>query len=118
MWRCERCARQYDTCHYRYLFSPQISDATDSHWVNLFNEAAEAILGISAEALAMERLENETAYQDRLKALTLREFLFKLRVKLETYQGESKVRVSVLSASPVDYLAEAKQHLEEAKQLL
>lgn len=113
LWRCERCARQYDTCHYRYLFSPQIADATDSCWVNIFNEAAEEMLKVSAEALAMERLENETAYQEKLKALTHREFLFRLRAKMETYQGESKVRVSVLSAAPVDYASECKLLINE-----
>ena len=51
LWNCERCGRQYDSCQHRYLLSPQIADASDCCWVNLFNEAAAQIIGVSAESL-------------------------------------------------------------------
>ena len=37
-----------------------------------------------------------------------REFVFRLRIKQEVYNNEPKIRITVLSATPMDYAAEAK----------
>jgi hypothetical protein len=59
------------------LFSPQIADSTDSTWVNVFNEAGEELFGCKADVLAMEKLESEIEYTNRIKSLLHKEFLFR-----------------------------------------
>lgn len=43
----------------------------------MFNEAGEELFGCKADVLAMEKLENETEYTNRIKSLSHREFLFR-----------------------------------------
>ncbi|CAG8507909.1 6612_t:CDS:10 [Diversispora eburnea] len=50
-WYCEKCGRTFSEPNYRYIASISVADHTDSAWFQCFNDAAEIILGISANDL-------------------------------------------------------------------
>lgn len=107
IWRCEKCQKVYDRCEHRYILSIQVSDETSQTWLNVFNETGASILGISADDLHRLKLEDEEAYKKVFERALLKPFLFKLRIKQEQYQGEAKIRNTVVSAVPVNYADES-----------
>lgn len=50
-WRCEKCARSYNHCEYRYIMSMSVADSSGSVWLQCFNDVAEQIFGKKAEEL-------------------------------------------------------------------
>ena len=60
-------------------------DSTDSNWVTMFQDQGENILGVSSNELASLRENNPDSFQKVFNEATFKEFFFKLRVKMETY---------------------------------
>ncbi|GAB4838016.1 Replication protein A 70 kDa DNA-binding subunit A [Ancistrocladus abbreviatus] len=112
-WVCDRCNQEFEECDYRYLLQAQIQDHTGLTWVTAFQESGEEILGCSAKELYM--LKNEEQDDDRF-AETIRnrlfhQYLFRLKIKEETYGEEQRVKITVVKADRVDYLAEGRHLL-------
>ena len=70
-----------------------IADFTDSTWVTCFQEAAETIIGRSAQELANIREQSEDEFNKIFQEFNFQNFTFKLRVKSETWQ----VSISLLN---------------------
>jgi replication factor A1 len=49
---CVHCNHLYPQAQYRYVLSLNVADYTDSAWVNAYDEAGEALLGIPAHQYA------------------------------------------------------------------
>lgn len=113
IFRCERCQKVYDRCEYRYILSCQISDESGQTWINVFNETGAAILGVSAEELSRMKDEDEEQYKKVFERAQLQSFLLKLRVKQEMYQGEAKIRNTLVSAVPVPWTEESKRLIDK-----
>lgn len=105
-YRCERCQRLYDHCDYRYILSCQIADQTDSQWVNVFGEQAEQLLGVTAAQLATIKNDDNAHFERIMKEPLHRPLLFRVRAKMESYQGEERVRLNVIGVSKVDPVKE------------
>lgn len=113
LYRCEKCARNYDAPLHRYIFSLHVSDFSGQTWLNAFNEAGLAIFGEkSAQDLIEVKDADLTAYQKIIKEATFKQYLFRVRIKNEIYQGENKSRASILSLTRVDYVSETKMMLQ------
>jgi replication factor A1 len=50
-------------------------------------------------------------------AASFKSYVFKCRIKSESYQDESRLKVSCLSLTPVDYVAEGRFLLDEIARL-
>ncbi|EHB07109.1 Replication protein A 70 kDa DNA-binding subunit [Heterocephalus glaber] len=48
-------------------------------------------------------LSNEQAFEEVFQNANFRSFMFKIRVKLETYNDESRIKATVMDVKPVDY---------------
>nr|KAF6289714.1 replication protein A1 [Pipistrellus kuhlii] len=48
-------------------------------------------------------LSNEQAFEEIFQNANFRSFVFKIRVKLETYNDESRIKATVMDVKPVDY---------------
>ncbi|KAJ3149057.1 Replication factor A protein 1 [Geranomyces variabilis] len=117
-WRCEKCDKTYPAPQHRYLMSFSIADFTGSQWVQGFNEIGEQLLGRTAdEMVAMRESGNQTEYEAVFKAAAFKTCTFKVRAKAETYQDEVKVRVSVMSFTPMDWAAAAAEMAATVEQL-
>ena len=103
-FRCEKCCKVYGYFKWAYMLSVEIADATSSQWINVFGNEAEALLGITADALGNHRVnvgvaerlvhirrtcislqKNDSAIDSIVRRATHRERLFKLRAKAEQF---------------------------------
>ncbi|KAK7925747.1 hypothetical protein WMY93_008057 [Mugilogobius chulae] len=104
LWRCEKCDRDYPDFQYRLLLSANLADFGDNQWVTCFQETAEVLLGHSAQRLGQLRDTDEEAFNEVFQKASFKTHIFKNRVKLETYNDETRVKVTVLEVLPVDYI--------------
>ncbi|XP_029373361.1 replication protein A 70 kDa DNA-binding subunit isoform X2 [Echeneis naucrates] len=103
MFRCEKCDKEFPNFKYRLILSANIADHGDNQWVTCFQESAEAILGQNAAYLGQLKDSNETAYDEIFQQANFNTFIFRNRVKLETYNDESRIKATVLDVKPVDH---------------
>lgn len=103
LFRCEKCDREYPNFQYRLLLSANLADFGDNQWVTCFQETAEVLLGHSAERLGQLRDTDEEAFEQVFHKANFSTHIFKNRVKLETYNDETRVKVTVLEILPMDH---------------
>jgi replication factor A1 len=110
-WRCEKCDMQFQSPMWRYILSFCVCDEGGQMWMQLFNDEAEKLLGVTANQMADLRDINNTEYTQTFERAVWTTHLFKCRAKNEVYQDEAKMRVTCLSATPVDYRARSSELL-------
>lgn len=103
LYRCEKCNRDFPNFKYRLLLSANLADFGDNQWVTCFQETAEVLLGHSAESLGHLRDTDEDAFDEVFQKANFTTHIFKNRVKLETYNDETRVKVTVLEVQPIDH---------------
>uniref|UniRef100_A0A4W5MHU3 Replication protein A subunit n=1 Tax=Hucho hucho TaxID=62062 RepID=A0A4W5MHU3_9TELE len=111
MFRCEKCDKEFPNFKYRLILSANIADYGDNQWVTCFQESAEAILGQNAAYLGQLKDSNEGAFEEIFQQANFHTFVFRNRVKLETYNDESRIKATVMEVKPVD-------HKEYSKRLI
>ncbi|XP_069082241.1 replication protein A 70 kDa DNA-binding subunit [Pleurodeles waltl] len=111
LFRCEKCDKEFPSFKYRLILSANIADFGENQWVTCFQESAEAILGQNAAYLGDLKEKNEQAYEEVFQNANFRTYTFRIRVKLETYNDESRIKGTVMDVKPVD-------HKEHAKRLI
>lgn len=111
MFRCEKCDKEFPNFKYRLILSANIADYGDNQWVTCFQESAEAILGQNAAYLGQLKDSNESAFDEIFQQANFNTFIFRNRVKLETYNDESRIKATVMDVKPVD-------HREYSKRLI
>lgn len=121
-----------------YILGLNVSDHTGQTWLSAFNEQALPILGnVSANELVALKDQDQTRYEQVVQSAVFKTYNFKVRAKMENYQvccwavvgwtfpawnvanegdfveqDEQKVKLSVVSATPVDYAELSHQLLE------
>ncbi|XP_028322869.1 replication protein A 70 kDa DNA-binding subunit-like isoform X2 [Gouania willdenowi] len=103
LYRCEKCNKEFPNFKYRFILSANLADFGDNQWVTCFQETAEILLGQSAETLGRIRETDEDAFNEVFHKVKFSTHVFKNRVKLETYNDESRLRVTVVEIQPVDH---------------
>uniref|UniRef100_A0A8C2TJL8 Replication protein A subunit n=1 Tax=Coturnix japonica TaxID=93934 RepID=A0A8C2TJL8_COTJA len=114
LYRCEKCDREFPNFKYRLMLLVTIADSLDYQWVTCFQESAEFILGQSATFLgelkekvtgicSLSSLQNEQAFEEVFQNANFNTYEFKIRVKLETYNDESRIKATALDVKPVNY---------------
>ncbi|XP_069471464.1 replication protein A 70 kDa DNA-binding subunit [Ambystoma mexicanum] len=111
LFRCEKCNQEFPNFKYRLILSANIADYGENQWVTCFQETAEAILGQNATYLGEIKERNEQAYEEVFQNANFRSYTFRIRVKLETYNDESRIKGTLMDVKPVD-------HKEYAKRLI
>lgn len=117
IYRCEKCNREYSEFKWRLLLSASVADFTENQWVTCFQEAAEAILGVSAQELGSFKENDEDRYNEILTEANFKSYIFKLRTKMETYNEESRLKTTVVSVTPLDHVSYVKKILLDIKQM-
>eukprot|EP00252_Welwitschia_mirabilis_P017167 TRINITY_DN38089_c0_g1_i1.p1 TRINITY_DN38089_c0_g1~~TRINITY_DN38089_c0_g1_i1.p1 ORF type:complete len:797 (+),score=128.77 TRINITY_DN38089_c0_g1_i1:128-2518(+) len=112
-WHCDACGQSFPECNYRYLLQAQVQDATGVTWVTAFQEAAEEIMGITAKELYNLRLEDDDVkFAEIMRNIVFNQYLFKLKVKEETYGDDQRVKCTVVKAERLDYSSECRVLLD------
>ncbi|KAL8128560.1 hypothetical protein V2J09_017715 [Rumex salicifolius] len=112
-WLCDRCNQEFEECDYRYLLQAQIQDHTGLTWVTAFQESGVEIIGCSAKELYQLKSEEEDGKFSKILASRLFiPFIFRLKIKEETFGEEQKVKVTVVKADRIDSSAESRYLLD------
>ncbi|KAG8084585.1 hypothetical protein GUJ93_ZPchr0010g7975 [Zizania palustris] len=103
-WHCDRCDQSFEKCEYRYLVTFQIQDHTGTTYATAFQEAGEQIFGRKAEEIFSIRNDDQddAQFTEIMEGVRWHLYLFKLRVKEETYNDESRVKCSIVKAEKLD----------------
>ncbi|XP_042354869.1 replication protein A 70 kDa DNA-binding subunit-like [Plectropomus leopardus] len=117
LYRCEKCNREYSSFKYRLLLSANLADFGDNQWVTCFQETAEVLLGHNAETLGQLRETDEAAFDDVFQKTNFTTHIFRNRVKLETYNDESRLKVAVMEIQPVDHREYSRRLLSNIRKL-
>uniref|UniRef100_A0A671UDN1 Replication protein A subunit n=1 Tax=Sparus aurata TaxID=8175 RepID=A0A671UDN1_SPAAU len=117
MFRCEKCDKEFPNFKYRLILSANIADYGDNQWVTCFQESAEAILGQNAAYLGQLKDSNEAAFDEVFQQANFNTFVFRSRVKLETYNDESRIKATVMEVKPVDHKDYSKRLIMNIRKL-
>ncbi|KAK4490845.1 hypothetical protein RD792_001560 [Penstemon davidsonii] len=103
-WRCDRCDQIVDECDFRYILQMEIQDHTGQTRVTAFQESGEEIMGISAKELYNLKHEEQgdEKFAELVRNVLFTKFLFKLKVKEETFSDEQRVKSTVVKAEKVN----------------
>jgi replication factor A1 len=114
-YRCEKCNRVFQEFRWRMILNVNMCDFTDSNWVTLFQETAECVLETTSEDLGVMKQSAAANYDDVFGNAVFKEYTFKLRAKMETYNDENKLKVTALSAEPINYVLSSRRLLDSIK---
>ncbi|WVZ12151.1 hypothetical protein V8G54_016681 [Vigna mungo] len=119
-WICDRCNQSVDACDYRYILSFQIMDHTGVTWVTAFQESGEEIIGLPAKDLYYLKYEeqNDERFAEIIRKVLFSEYVFKLKVKEETFSDEQRVKATVVKAEKVNFASKSRVSLELIDKLL
>lgn len=118
-WRCEKCDKCVEECDYRYILQLQIQDHTDLTWVTAFQEAGEEIMGMSAKDLYYVKYENneEEKFENIIRKVAFTKYIFKLKVKEETFSDEQRVKATVVKVDKLNYSSDTRTILDAMDKL-
>ncbi|CAK7355970.1 unnamed protein product [Dovyalis caffra] len=113
-WRCEKCDQSVDECDYRYILQFQIQDHTGITWVTAFQECGEEIMGLSAKDLhnLKHEQQDDEGFSKVLRQVLFSRYVFKLKVKEETFSDEQRVKSTVVKAEKVNYSSQSRLLLD------
>lgn len=118
-WRCDRCDKVVEECDYCYVLQLQIQDHTGLTWVTAFQEGGEQIMGVSAKSLfdLKYKQHDDEKFAEIFQKARYAKFMFKLKVKQETYNEERRVKSTVVKANKVNYASETRFILDLMQKL-
>ncbi|KAI1778327.1 replication factor-a protein [Hypoxylon cercidicola] len=116
-WRCEKCDIVHAKPQYRYIMSVNVNDHTGQLWLSCFDDVGRIIMGMSADELMEIKEHDEDRFPAIFEAANCTKLNFRCRAKMDTYGENQRVRYQVMSASPIDYRAEALKLSDMIKQL-
>ncbi len=108
-WRCERCDKSFASPQWRYVMTFSAADHTGQVWLSCFDDVGHMVMGITAEELhnLREEVNDDKAYGEKFAQAICQTFVFRCRAKQDNFNGQTRVRHSVLSATPLNYTQEA-----------
>uniref|UniRef100_I1PRT8 Replication protein A subunit n=2 Tax=Oryza glaberrima TaxID=4538 RepID=I1PRT8_ORYGL len=104
MWHCDRCDESFQNPAYRYMLRFQIQDHTGSTYASAFDEAGEQIFGRKAEELFSIRNvdQDDAQFAEIIEGVRWHLYLFKLKVKEETYNDEQSLKCTAVKVEKLD----------------
>jgi replication factor A1 len=112
---CVHCSTPYDEAQFRYVLSLNLADYTDSLWVNAYDEAGEALLGISARVMAGMK---EEEIQEQIKKIRYRHRKVRMVTKNEEFNGAVRKKTTVIRVIDINFAEETKNLLEKVASLV
>uniref|UniRef100_H3AES1 Replication protein A subunit n=1 Tax=Latimeria chalumnae TaxID=7897 RepID=H3AES1_LATCH len=110
-YRCEKCDREFPNFKYRLVLSVNIADFGSHRWVTCFQDVAETLLGQNAAYIGELKDTNEEAFEEVFQQACFCSYMFRIRVQMETYNDESRIKATVMNFKPVN-------HKEYSKKLI
>ncbi|CAD5228882.1 unnamed protein product [Bursaphelenchus okinawaensis] len=99
---CDRCGPGVES-KYVYMLAMEVVDFTGATWITLFDEAAQSLLGIPANDLQQMCIDDKDAYDSVFDKIRFNEYVFRCRVKYETFNDRQNLRWTAMQVNPVNY---------------
>jgi len=113
IYRCEKCGDEKPGFAWRLMLQMNVADCTDNTWASCFQETAEKILDIKADELGRLQQEAEEDYNQVFAKACFKTYGFRMRVKADTYNDETRLKHSVVDASDLEYASYCKRLIQE-----
>lgn len=110
-YHCTKCGATHDHYKPRYVLSLNANDHSGSSWLTCFNDTASDVLnGTTADDLLemLSRPQGESQYEDVFQKALFKSYNLRVRATQSEYEGENKVKLSVVKVIPMDYAKESK----------
>lgn len=117
-YHCEKCNQSFPDFKYRMILSINVADFSGSQWLTCFQETAVEVLGKSSSELGELREQDEAAFDQVFQQANFKEFSFKVRAKMDTFNDEQRLKCYCASVSPINYAQETRKRLEDIKKLM
>ncbi|XP_065346142.1 replication protein A 70 kDa DNA-binding subunit [Cloeon dipterum] len=115
---CNKCNFEYQDCNPRLIVNVNVADWTSNTWVTLFDEEAKQMLGITDNKEFVKLQENnQEAYNAIFDAARFKQLQLKLRIKMETYNDEKRIKSSVVKMEQLDLTHHNARLLSEINQM-
>lgn len=115
---CAKCNKTVQPVLRYMLSSLKVEDMTTERWVGAFDDIGVQLLGVKADKLKADGGETPEVAEKKFQAEYYKEQLqLRVRASVDTYEGQSRVRATVLQASPVDHVQDGVKLCEDVKQL-
>ncbi|KAK1692650.1 hypothetical protein QYE76_009347 [Lolium multiflorum] len=114
IWQCESCEQSSQNCEYRYMLPCQIQDHTGTTtYATAFQDAGEEIIGLPAQDLFKIKHEDhdDEKFAEIIQRARYQHYLFKLKVKEETYNDEARVKCNIVKVQKLDDTAKESRFL-------
>lgn len=111
-WRCENCNKTVSEPDYRYIMGVNVSDHSGQEWIQAFNDSGMVITGRPAKDL----VEHPEEIPLTFARATFKSYIFKCRAKQDTYRDEARTRITIVSATPIDWVAESQTLLKQLEE--
>eukprot|EP01123_Difflugia_compressa_P007872 TRINITY_DN2207_c0_g3_i1.p1 TRINITY_DN2207_c0_g3~~TRINITY_DN2207_c0_g3_i1.p1 ORF type:complete len:158 (-),score=25.95 TRINITY_DN2207_c0_g3_i1:168-641(-) len=115
-WHCAKCLKNYTTCNARYILSMRIADNTVSEWATAFNDSGVTIMGMDANTLKQRRESQDPTLEFQFALATFVRYNFKIKAHEEMYQDEQRIKLTIQSAHPIDYVEESRLLIQKISQ--
>ena len=112
-WSCESCGWSGDACTHRYIVAVQLIDASGTSYATAYQEQAIAIFGKTADELKAIKDADQSAFEAECSSVLFKRRTFRLRAKIETYQGVDRTKVGVVNSTPTTPITEGKRMLAD-----
>ena len=110
-WHCEKCNSTMQDCERRYITSATFIDDSAQAWISAFNDTGLQMFGnVTADQLAVykEEVDGEDGkFESYMKQFNFQRYVLKLRAKADTWNEQTRVKVSIADVKPCDYKAES-----------
>ncbi|XP_068187891.1 replication protein A 70 kDa DNA-binding subunit-like [Antennarius striatus] len=117
LYYCNKCNKDFPNFKYGLILHANLADFGDNQWVTCFQETAEVLLGHSAETLGRLQETDEAAFDEVFQKANFTTHIFSNKVKLETYNDETRLRVTVMDVQPVDHREYSRRLLDNIHKL-
>jgi len=118
-WFCEKCNKTYENCVPRYILAILATDATGSEWLSAFNDVGVSLLGHTASELQEMKDNHEDAkFEAVFSEVLFKSYAFSIRAKIDTYQDQSRLKCTLTSCTPIDFVADSKSLIAGIQKLL
>jgi replication factor A1 len=110
-YECVNCG-EIPHCDERYILSVQAVDHTGFAYLSAFNDAALVLLN-NTPANKLPNSKDIAAYDAVFNDAAFKMYRFTIRAKMEPYQGETRLKNTIIHIEPVNFLEESNRLLQE-----
>lgn len=115
-WRDDSSGQYLAECQRRYIANFRFTDETGSTYMTVFDDDCQKLLGMSADDLYnLEMDESSSGFRDVWDKCLFSQHIIKVRAKSEEWEGQPRLKCSVVDMQPVNFVDESKHLLERIR---